>query len=289
MARRGRRPGLSAGYGLGVIGAVIAIGATVAGIVPLLMLGMFLIGFGNSSNQLSRYVGRRHVPVPPPRGHDRHDRLGGDGRGGPRPDADRAVRGPRGGARAATADRRLPRPDPVRRDRRHPLVRPAPAGPVRARRRASTTRRRPGTTPGAGAHSPAHRRRRPRRPAREPGRDGPDHDDDAGPHDGPRPPCRGGRARDQRPHVRHVRPVAVVGSTDRPVRQPHDHRRGAHRDARRRRSSPRSRRPTEACCCSSRCSCSATAGTSASWRARRCSRTASTWRTGHGSRARPTR
>jgi MFS family permease len=62
MARRGRRPGISAGYGIGVVGAVVAIGATVAGIVPALMLGMFLIGFGNSSNQLSRYVGADMYP-----------------------------------------------------------------------------------------------------------------------------------------------------------------------------------------------------------------------------------
>src|SRR6185503_19055324 len=53
MARRGRRPGISLGY---------AIGATVAGLVPLLMLGMFMIGFGNSSNQLSRYVAADMYP-----------------------------------------------------------------------------------------------------------------------------------------------------------------------------------------------------------------------------------
>ena len=62
MARRGRRPGITAGYGIGVIGAFVAIGATVAGFVPALMLGMFLIGFGNSSNQLSRYVAADMYP-----------------------------------------------------------------------------------------------------------------------------------------------------------------------------------------------------------------------------------
>jgi MFS family permease len=62
MARRGRRPGISAGYGVGVVGALVAIGATVAGFVPALMLGMFLIGFGNSSNQLSRYVAADMYP-----------------------------------------------------------------------------------------------------------------------------------------------------------------------------------------------------------------------------------
>ena len=38
-----------------------------------------------------------------------------------------------------------------------------------------------------------------------------------------------------------------------------------------RRSWPPSRRPTAASCCSSRCSCWATAGTSATWPGRRCS------------------
>jgi MFS family permease len=62
MARRGRRPGISLGYGIGVVGALVAIGATVAGLVPVLMLGMFMIGFGNSSNQLSRYVAADMYP-----------------------------------------------------------------------------------------------------------------------------------------------------------------------------------------------------------------------------------
>ena len=62
MARRGRRPGISLGYGIGVLGALVAIGATVAGLVPALMLGMFMIGFGNSSNQLSRYVAADMYP-----------------------------------------------------------------------------------------------------------------------------------------------------------------------------------------------------------------------------------
>jgi MFS family permease len=62
MARRGRRPGIAAGYGIGVIGALIAIAATVTGFVPALMLGMFFTGFGNSSNQLSRYVAADMYP-----------------------------------------------------------------------------------------------------------------------------------------------------------------------------------------------------------------------------------
>ena len=101
MARRGRRPGISAGYGLGVIGAVIAIGATVAGPRPRADARDVPDRLRQQLQPAVALRRRRHVPVPPPRGDDRHDRLGRDGRGGARPDADRAVRGPRGGARAA--------------------------------------------------------------------------------------------------------------------------------------------------------------------------------------------
>jgi MFS family permease len=62
MARRGRRIGLSLGYTIGVGGALVATGAVVAGLFPLLLLGTFLIGFGNSSNQLSRYTAADLVP-----------------------------------------------------------------------------------------------------------------------------------------------------------------------------------------------------------------------------------
>ncbi len=55
-ARRGRRPALVAGYSLGVVGAAIATLAVVAGSFPLLLFGTFLIGFGNSANQASRYA-----------------------------------------------------------------------------------------------------------------------------------------------------------------------------------------------------------------------------------------
>ena len=56
MVRRGRRFGLALGYAIGVLGAVIATGAVVAASLPVLLLGTVLIGFGNSSNQLSRYT-----------------------------------------------------------------------------------------------------------------------------------------------------------------------------------------------------------------------------------------
>ena len=56
MARRGRRLGLTSGYVLGIVGALIAAGAVIIRSFPLLILGTFVIGFGNSSNNLSRYA-----------------------------------------------------------------------------------------------------------------------------------------------------------------------------------------------------------------------------------------
>lgn len=56
MVRRGRRNGLAAGYAIGVGGAVVATFAVLWSSLPLLLVGTFLIGFGNSSNQLSRYA-----------------------------------------------------------------------------------------------------------------------------------------------------------------------------------------------------------------------------------------
>ena len=62
MARRGRRDGLAAGYAVGVVGAALAIAGIVGGSLPLLMLGTLFVGFGNSSNQLSRYVAADMYP-----------------------------------------------------------------------------------------------------------------------------------------------------------------------------------------------------------------------------------
>lgn len=56
MARRGRRFGLAAGYFVGIVGAVIATAAIVNRSFPLFLAGTFLIGFGNASNNLSRYA-----------------------------------------------------------------------------------------------------------------------------------------------------------------------------------------------------------------------------------------
>jgi MFS family permease len=62
MVRRGRRFGLAAGYALGVVGALVATGAVIVASLPLLLAGTFLIGFGNASNQLSRYTAADLVP-----------------------------------------------------------------------------------------------------------------------------------------------------------------------------------------------------------------------------------
>src|SRR6476646_6495175 len=56
MTRRGRRTGLWTGYAIGVVGAVVATMAVIGVSLPLLLLGTFLIGFGNASNQLSCYA-----------------------------------------------------------------------------------------------------------------------------------------------------------------------------------------------------------------------------------------
>src|SRR4051794_19258590 len=62
MVRRGRRTGLATGYALGVIGALLAVAAVTTHGLPLLFLGTALIGFGSSSNQLSRYAAADMYP-----------------------------------------------------------------------------------------------------------------------------------------------------------------------------------------------------------------------------------
>ena len=62
MVRRGRRPGLSLGYAIGVLGATVAIVGIVDRSLPLLMIGTLFVGFGNSSNQLSRYAAADMYP-----------------------------------------------------------------------------------------------------------------------------------------------------------------------------------------------------------------------------------
>ena len=63
MIARGRRFGLTSGYVISVIGAIVAIAAVADRAFPLFLLGTLLIGFGNASNQLSRYAAADLYPV----------------------------------------------------------------------------------------------------------------------------------------------------------------------------------------------------------------------------------
>jgi MFS family permease len=63
MVARGRRAGLTMGYVIGAGGALVATAAIVIGSLPLLLGGTALIGFGNSSNQLSRYTAADLFPI----------------------------------------------------------------------------------------------------------------------------------------------------------------------------------------------------------------------------------
>jgi MFS family permease len=56
MARRGRRPGISAGMIAAAGGAVLAASAIGLRSFPLYVLGMFVFGFGNAGDRLSRYA-----------------------------------------------------------------------------------------------------------------------------------------------------------------------------------------------------------------------------------------
>ena len=62
MVRRGRRFGLALGYVVSVIGAALATIAIIGSSLPLLLIGTVLIGFGNASNQLSRYTAADLAP-----------------------------------------------------------------------------------------------------------------------------------------------------------------------------------------------------------------------------------
>jgi MFS family permease len=63
MVRRGRRFGLTFGYVVSVVGALIATASVILLSLPLLLVGTVLIGFGNSSNQLSRYTAADMAPM----------------------------------------------------------------------------------------------------------------------------------------------------------------------------------------------------------------------------------
>lgn len=63
MASRGRRGGLVVGYLIAVVGALVATLAIGQGSLPLFMVGVLLIGFGNSANLLSRYAAADLYPI----------------------------------------------------------------------------------------------------------------------------------------------------------------------------------------------------------------------------------
>ena len=63
MVRHGRRIGLALGYSVGVVGAFLAVAAVASRSLPLLIFATVLIGFGGSSNQLSRYTAADMYPA----------------------------------------------------------------------------------------------------------------------------------------------------------------------------------------------------------------------------------
>ena len=56
MGRRGRRPGLTLGFGTAIAGGVIGIGAIQLDNLILFLIGMVLVGVGSGTANLSRYV-----------------------------------------------------------------------------------------------------------------------------------------------------------------------------------------------------------------------------------------
>ncbi len=63
MDRWGRRLGLSLGYGLSVIGSLIAVAAIVVGSFLGFCLGALFVGFGRSSSEQSRYIAAEVYPL----------------------------------------------------------------------------------------------------------------------------------------------------------------------------------------------------------------------------------
>jgi len=62
VARRGRRPGLAAGYAIAVIGSILGILGLNGDSLPLLLIGMALLGLGNASGHLARYTAAEMFP-----------------------------------------------------------------------------------------------------------------------------------------------------------------------------------------------------------------------------------
>jgi MFS family permease len=63
VVRRGRRPGLVAGYAVAVLGSALAIAAVGSSSLALLMAGMALLGLGNASSHLARYTAAEMYPA----------------------------------------------------------------------------------------------------------------------------------------------------------------------------------------------------------------------------------
>ena len=63
MLRRGRRMGLTVGYLVAALGALLAVVAVMAGSFPLFLAATLLMGFASSANQLSRYAAADMYPV----------------------------------------------------------------------------------------------------------------------------------------------------------------------------------------------------------------------------------
>ena len=62
VARRGRRPGLAAGYAIAVIGSILGILGLTGNSLPVLLIGMALLGLGNASSHLARYTAAEMFP-----------------------------------------------------------------------------------------------------------------------------------------------------------------------------------------------------------------------------------
>jgi len=62
MARVGRRPGLTVGYTLAVVGALLSMAGVLFRSFPILLLGMSLFGIANTSNLLARYAAADVTP-----------------------------------------------------------------------------------------------------------------------------------------------------------------------------------------------------------------------------------
>ena len=62
VAHRGRRPGLAAGYAAAVLGSVLSILGLTEDSLPVLLIGMALLGLGNASGHLARYAAAEMFP-----------------------------------------------------------------------------------------------------------------------------------------------------------------------------------------------------------------------------------